>query len=85
MRKVIALLLAEPERRVFITALKEFLQVAMEPMRAGIERQEAEVWAISLAQEERLGHEPSGDEVITTLDEQRAEQILEMYPRTDTL
>jgi hypothetical protein len=85
MRKVLAHLLPEPERRLLVGALKEFIEeVALVPMRAEMERRNAEAYAISLAVEERIGHEPSGDELITPLDEKRAEEILEMYPRGDT-
>ena len=67
----------EPERRVILAALKELFDAAMAPMRADVEQRNATVSALTLALEERLGHEPSDDELITPEDEQRAEQILD--------
>jgi hypothetical protein len=82
MRKILALLLPQPERRLFVAALREFVDVMLAPMRACIERQEAELWAISLAVEERLGREPSDDEALTLWDQERAKEILAMYPKS---
>jgi hypothetical protein len=82
-RKAIALL-PEPERSILVAALKEFFQMALATMLADIERKYAELSAISLALEERLGHEPFDGEVITPSDERRAQEILEMYPKVDT-
>jgi hypothetical protein len=77
--------LPEPERRVLMAAMRELWQLARGPMFAEQERREAKLAALCLAIEERLGHEPTGDEVITTLDERRAEEILAMYPRSEPL
>jgi hypothetical protein len=74
----------EPERRVILVALKEWFEAAMAPMLADLEWRIAKEDALALAMEERLGHEPQDGEEITPSDEQRAEQILEMYPRIDT-
>jgi hypothetical protein len=82
-------LVAKPERRVIIVALKEvwqitiapFLadfqqwQIAMAPVLADIERRMAKEDAVRLALEERLGHEPEEGETITYQDELRAKQI----------
>lgn len=89
-RRLLAML-PDPERRVLIATLKEMTQMAMAPLLADIqalqkliERLTAEDHAVRLALEERLGREPEDGETITAADEQRAEQILEMYPRGDT-
>ena len=39
---------------------------------------------MSLAINERLGHEPEDDEQITPSDQIRAAEIIAMYPRGDT-
>ena len=90
-------LVPEPERRVIMAALKELWQVtaplfadieafqtAMAPVLAHIEHRIAKEYAVRLALEERLGHEPEDGETITAADEQRAEVIVKMYPPCDT-
>jgi hypothetical protein len=86
-----------PERRVIRAALRELWQMtaplfasvqawqtAMAPALAHIERQDARACALTLAIEERIGHELTGDELITPVDEHRAEVIMQMYPGRDT-
>lgn len=74
-------LLPEPEQTLIRTALKELWQAVLAPM---YEQHNAKVSAMSLAIQERLGHEPQDDELITPSDQHRAQEILEMYPRADT-
>jgi hypothetical protein len=75
---------SEPERSLLVAALKEFFAAATAPVLADLEWRIAKEDAMELALEERLGHAPEEGEPITPLDEKRAQEILEMYPRVDT-
>jgi hypothetical protein len=81
MRKALSPL-PEPERRELVIAMREMWHEAMAPVLADLEQRIAKEHAIALALGERLGHEPEDGETITATDEQRAEEILAMYPRS---
>ena len=82
MRQALALL-PEPERRMILDALREFWQTAAGPLLACLERHTALEFALALAQEERLGHEPEEGEPVTPLDDVRAQEILALYPKSE--
>jgi hypothetical protein len=76
MRKALAPL-REPERRQLLIAMRQMWNEAVTPVLAELERRMAKESALSLAIEERIGHEPEGDEVIITdQDELRAKEIV---------
>jgi hypothetical protein len=75
MRKALAPL-PEPERRQLVIAMRQMWNEAMAPVLAELELRTVQACALSLAIEERIGHEPEDDEVITDQDELRAKEIV---------
>ena len=81
MRKALAQI-PEPERRMILAALQELWQDGGGLRCSLTSNATALEYALLLAQEERLGHQPEEGEPVQPSDESRALEILALYPKT---